>query len=143
MHSNKHIKRPDYSQGNKVKLSVVSTKTKEDLTPVFCFKYLQADYDIESCTKEERAIFLKKLGLLSQIPWDQITTSRRQGHGSERIDVTNLKISLPSCISEDVTEILSFHLNGISRFLALREEENVMRIYFIDPHGKTYSHSHK
>ena len=49
--------------------------------PVFCFRYLDKTYGLDSCTKDEKAALVSTLYKLSQLSWKELRLQPRHGLG--------------------------------------------------------------
>lgn len=140
MVAKRHIKPPSFSQGKNVKVSKEQLAPEQIDYPIFCFKHLQDDYNIDSCDEEQRSALIKQLGKLSQLTWQQIQFAPKNGLGSEKIKKESIKKPLPSFINQDVRHLLAFRFYKKMPFLA-HKKGHIMHILFIDPKGKVYDHN--
>lgn len=74
----------------------------DECHPVFCLRYLQGGFDLETCDQRQQADFAKALRKRSQMTWRQIWATDRHGLGAEKIDRDSIKASIPPHITEDV-----------------------------------------
>ena len=113
--------------------------------PVFCFKYLHKEYDIDKCCiKSDKKFlrgFVKKLKLLSDLTWSSIKLSDRTGHGAEKIAKNSIKVSIPASITNDVEEFLSFYFAGDKGRIIGFQDSNIFHVVYIDTDLSVYNHA--
>lgn len=109
--------------------------------PVFCFKYLHKDYNLDKCTSNEKRCFIEQLILLSQHDWNTLQLSNKHGIGSEKIDINALSngIHIPYNLTQEVKHLLAFRFDGKKAFIGYREKF-VFHIFFIDRAFNVYKH---
>lgn len=135
---NKKIKTPAATGGKNIKAP--DTIQIQDFThPVFCFKYLHKDHNLERCDANERRSLIEQLVKLSQLGWEEIKLSPRHGLGSEKIAVSSIKPSIPSFITEDVKFLLAFRFQGKKPIVGHRNKF-IFHIIFIDRDFTVYKH---
>jgi len=116
----------------------VPQKSTFDSTPVFCLEYLQPQFCLSKCQKDEKAAFADALFKRSKMTWAQIIQAPKHGLGSETIERDAILASIPSHLTEDV------------RFMALRfkdkapmvgyREGRIFHVLWIDRAFKLYKH---
>ena len=79
--------------------------------PIFSFYNIVDSHCITVCQDDEKKSFINKLVELSNLTWKQIKFAPKHGLGFEKIRKDQLKVPIPTNISDDVT------------FLALRYHE--------------------
>lgn len=107
--------------------------------PVFCFKYLSPDYNIDSCEINDKKELIEKIVQLSQMTWNQIKTSPKNGLGSEKISVKSIKPGIPSFITEDVEFLLALRYYGKKAVIGHRNKF-IFHVIFIDRDFTVYDH---
>jgi hypothetical protein len=107
--------------------------------PVFCFKYLVNDFDIDSCKDEDKLHFINQISKLSKLSWQEIQYTGRHALGTEKIPTKSIKVGLPEYITEDVEFLLSFRFQGKKPFLVYRDKF-IAHVIFIDPKFRVYNH---
>ena len=107
--------------------------------PIFCFKHIHPEYDIDQCDDKEQIALLKQIRKLSKITWQEIEYTGRHGLGSEKIAINSLKSKCPPFITKDVDNLLALRFYGKMPFLVYRDKF-LAHIIFIDPKGKVYNH---
>lgn len=137
------IKNPLYEEAEHVSLRGVEGPLDKIDYPLFCFRHLHKDFDIDRCLYADKSFsrqLLKKIGLVSKISWIDIQMSDRQGHGTEKISKKSIKKTIPSSITEDVNDFLSFYFNGDrGRIIGFRNQM-VFHVVYIDTELSVYSH---
>jgi hypothetical protein len=107
--------------------------------PIFCFKHLHPEFNIERLSDEEKVALITQIGKLSQLDWQKIEYSHRHGLGTEKIHLHSIKPNCPSFITDDVEYLLAFRFYEKMPFLVHRDKF-LAHIIFIDPKGKVYDH---
>ncbi len=144
---NKHIKNPVVNmRAGMVGLSNSQYANAGDTgTPVFCFKHVHKNYNLGRCCDESSPRYikglLKKLEVISQNTWDQIQLAPRKGSGTEKISRNSISVGVPSTISPDVKDFLSFYFSGDKgRLIGYRGKDTVFHVVYIDTKLNVYSH---
>ncbi|WP_071883807.1 hypothetical protein [Serratia marcescens] len=106
--------------------------------PVFSLRYLQRDFCIERCEKNERAAFAVKLFKLSQLTWADIRQADRHGLGTEKISRDSIKAAIPEHITPDV-DFLAFRFNGKAPMVGYKLG-SIFYILWLDRSFKLYEH---
>ena len=114
-------------------------QSTQNLTPVFCLRYLAKDYTLSECDDEETAAFAKQLYALCQLSWQTINSSPREGLGHEKINRSQIQAKLPARVTAEIEWLLAFRFGGASRIIGSRFER-VFEVYLVDPKGKAYKH---
>lgn len=111
----------------------------EQEPPLFSLRYLQKDYSLSQCTKDEKAAFADTLYQLSQLTWSQIKASSRHGLGYEKIDRNSISSAIPTHIKEDVN-IVAFRFFGMAPMVGYRDGA-VFYVIWLDRDFTLYPHS--
>ncbi len=139
------IPNPLFAKGEHISLgesSVFSSLDKIDY-PLFCFRHLHKDYNIDECLRADKSFsrqLLKRIGTSSQMSWSEIKFADRRGHGTEKISCSSIKKSIPSTITEDVKDFLSFYFNGTKGRLIGFKNQMVFHVVYIDTKLEVYNH---
>jgi hypothetical protein len=137
--SKKSIKNPA-SRGGKISSAPTSNKRPSAQEhPIFSLKYLKEDFCITNCTKDEQAAFALKLHLLSQATWIDLQLAPRHGIGYELIPVQQVKISIPSEVTQDIASFHVFRFSGKKAMIGFKDE-NTYHILGLDRNFKAYKH---
>lgn len=129
------------NRGQKVGVSVGDTiEIKNFDYPIFCFRHLQANYNVDSCSDEDKIAFAQRLSKLSSMSWNDLKLAPRHGFGSEKIDKTSIKAPWPPFLTEDVNFLLAFRFSGMKPILGHRHHF-VFHLIFIDHNYSVYDHS--
>ncbi|RDI13219.1 hypothetical protein [Flavobacterium sp. AG291] len=107
--------------------------------PVFCFKHVHPDHNLNECTADEKVSLLEQIVRLSQMTWDEIERTHRHGMGSEKIEVNSLKVKCPEFITDDVNYLLSLRFQGKKPFL-IHRDRFICHVIFIDNKFSVYKH---
>lgn len=134
------LKHPVFSQGKNLSISNSANQLPFGIIhPVFCFRYLHKDYNLEGCTADEKVAFLQQIVKLSLLTWDQINISSRHGMGKEQIAINSLKTTIPMDFTIDVKHVDAFRFVGFAPFLGHRNRF-IFHVLFIDPKMSAYNH---
>ena len=107
--------------------------------PIFCFKHLHKDHDLDKCTEFEKKALMEKVVKLSQLSWKDIQNAPRHGLGTEKIAINSIRPSCPSFITEDVEHLLALRFDGMKPVLGHRNRF-VFHLIFIDRDFTVYKH---
>lgn len=109
---------------------------------VFSFRDLQRDYDFEQacCDDQVRRDLLSSLRRLSRTTWDDLKTRDKKSGGSELINRSEIKASLPSFITDDYEKFIVIRFNSQNSRLIGYRQDNIFYILFIDVSLTLYDH---
>lgn len=110
----------------------------EQQKPIFSLVNLRKDYCLSACNKDEKAAFADTLHQLSQITWNEISSSSRHGLGYERISRNAIRSGIPNHVKEDVN-FIAFRFFGKAPMVGYRDE-NIFHIVWIDRAFSLYNH---
>lgn len=110
----------------------------EQQKPVFSLYYLRRDFCLSACSKDEKAAFADTLHKLSQITWNEISSSSRHGAGYERIRKDAIRSGIPAHLREDVN-FIAFRFFGKAPMVGYRDE-NIFHVVWIDRAFSLYDH---
>jgi hypothetical protein len=126
-------------QGKKIGTPSQARDTSpEQQKPIFSLHYLSRDFCLSACTKDEKAAFSDTLRKLSQITWNEISSSPRHGTGYERIRRDALRSSIPPHLQDDVN-FIAFRFFGRAPMVGYRDE-NIFHVVWIDRTFSLYDH---
>lgn len=129
----------ELSEGAKIKAPVVFEVENYDY-PVFCFRHLHKDHNLDHCDKEERKSLIDRLVKLGQSNWSAIQLLPKHGLGSEKINRNSIKPSIPKYFTNDVKFFLAFRFQGKKVFIGHRNKF-IFHIIYIDRNFSVYDHS--
>lgn len=135
------IRPPKYDKGTG-KISVSDSQLSDTLQldyPVFCFKHLHSDYNVDKCDKDDKSALVEQIAKLSSMDWNQIQLAPKSGLGSEKIARASIKPSVPVAITEDVKDFLALRYNGHKAFVGYRNRF-IFHIVYIDHNFSVYDH---
>lgn len=134
------IKKPLVNQGGRVRVSERQLQADSEIDyPVFCFKHMHPAYNIDHCSDDQKAMFITKACKLSTMTWNDIKLAPRHGLGSEKINRSSVRATIPSFISDDVEFFLAFRCFGMMPFLGHRNG-SILHVLYLDPTGEVYKH---
>ena len=125
------------NQGKNVRLD--TQEILEFNYPIFCFKHLHKDHDLDKCNETEKKSLIEKIVKLSQLTWNDIQNAPRHGLGTEKIAINAIKPSCPSFITDDVKHLLAIRFDGLKPILGHRNRF-VFHVLFIDRVFSVYNH---
>lgn len=107
--------------------------------PIFCFRYIHHDYNLDKCDASEKVSLIEQIARLSQLTWDEIRLAPRHGMGSEKISKDEIIASKPEIVTSDVDFLLAFRFQGKKPFIGHRNKF-VFHILYIDNKFSVYKH---
>jgi len=110
----------------------------ETLPPYFSLRYLQKEYCISKCSKDQKAAFADTILKLTQLSWSEINSCPRHGSGYERIKRNAIHPSIPKNITAEVN-IISFRFFGKAPMVGYRDRATFY-VVWLDPNFKVYDH---
>jgi hypothetical protein len=113
----------------------------DDAPPAFSFEKMQdqSGNSFNCCEDEDRLYLIKRIFMLSRMPWKEIRQAGSQGLGAESIQRFRIKRPIPSSVTEDVESFYSLHYVGKKRFLGYRVGQ-VFHILWVDHNYEVYNH---
>lgn len=106
--------------------------------PIFCFRYLNKNFDLSKCDINDKKALIERICKLSQMTWLEIQMADRHGLGSEKIKQTSLKAPIPSHISKDI-DFLALRFNGKKPIVGYKNGF-IFHVVFIDSKFELYNH---
>ena len=138
----RELKKPKLNQGTKIALSPDQSNRDSSIDyPIFCFKHLDNDYGMSNCDQEEKSALVEQLTRLSSLTWNDIKLAPRHGMGSEKIERSSIRGSIPAFITDDVSFFLAFRFKGLAPFVGHRNG-SILHILYIDSKFTLYDHGH-
>ncbi|NEP40400.1 MAG: hypothetical protein F6K35_14640 [Okeania sp. SIO2H7] len=125
-------------KGKRITEAKAEEISPEQQPPMFSLRYLNRDYNLSQCTKDEKAAFADKIAQLSQLTWSQIQSQPRHGLGYEKIDKNVIRSSIPNHITNDVN-LIAFRFCGKAPMVGYRDRA-VFYIIWLDRDFTLYSH---
>jgi hypothetical protein len=105
------IKKPK-AEGSRRIAHPAEAESTQDMSPVFCLRYLAEGYGLRDCDDSEAKHFAAKLVALCQLDWDSIAKAPREGMGNEKMPKNQIVVPLPPRVTEDVTHLHVFRFSG-------------------------------
>ncbi len=116
----------------------VSFEIKDSDPPAFSLRFMQPNFCISRCTKDEKAAFAGKLRELSQLSWQQLRSADRHGMGYEVINRNSIRTGIPSHVTEDV-RLIAFRFDGLKPMVGYRDS-GIFFILWLDRSFTLYPH---
>ncbi|MBC6472773.1 MAG: hypothetical protein GDA48_08100 [Hormoscilla sp. GM102CHS1] len=110
----------------------------EQQPPMFSLQYMNKDYSLSQCTKDEKAAFADTIAKLSQLTWSEIKSQPRHGLGYEKISREAIRSSIPGQITDDVN-FIAFRFCGKAPMVGYRDR-SVFYIIWFDRNFTLYPH---
>lgn len=118
--------------------NVLSEKSTETETPIFCLNNISPDYCLSKCQKDEKSSFADTLHKLSKLTWQQIKHSHKHGFGCEKIDGKSIRGKKPGSLPEDIV-FLAFRFSGKKPMVGYKDGR-VFHIVWLDRNFTLYNH---
>ncbi|MDE1491932.1 hypothetical protein [Xenorhabdus bovienii] len=136
----KRIKSPQDIQSNigRLRIGPEFNDDSENRPPEFSLRYLQNNYCVDSCQRDEKAALSDSLFRLSQLTWSQIKQQHRHALGFEKIHRTAIKPAIPPHITEDVN-LIAFRFSGMKPMVGYRRDSTFF-IVWLDRDFTVYRH---
>jgi hypothetical protein len=139
MSNKKKLKTPQKEKGQKLG----NPPDKKDIPPeqqppIFSLRYLEGEYCLTKCDKDDQAAFALKIHRLSKLTWSQIQSQDRHKLGYEKISRDSLKVQVPRFITEEVN-IIAFRFSGMKSMLGYRDG-SIFYIIWLDRNFTLYDH---
>lgn len=107
--------------------------------PIFSLEYLQNGFDLEACTKDQKASLADALRKYSQMTWADIISSHRHKGGQEKIARNSIKAPIPNDITEDIQDFIALRFCGKRPMVGYRVND-IFYIVWLDTNFKLYDH---
>jgi hypothetical protein len=132
------IKAPAVNKSGK--LTVEEPPDYNKMVPLFSLERVQSgNYCFSSLDRDNKAAFADSIYKRRLLTWNDIQQSGRHKLGYEKIAVSSIKVPIPSFITEDERNLLSFCYNGKSPMIGYRLK-NVFYVLWFDPSFEVYDH---
>jgi hypothetical protein len=136
----KRFKPPQKEQGNKLAAPFDKREIPpEQQPPTFSLRYLEGEYCITICEKDDQAAFSLKLYRLSKLTWSQIQSQDRHKLGYEKISRDAIKAPIPNFITEDVN-FIAFRFSGMKPMVGYRDG-TIFYVIWLDRNFTLYDHN--
>jgi|SRR6185312_4518197 len=136
------LHRPPQNKGKKIAPSASAENARIDYNrekPTFCLRFVDPQYCITACDRDDKAAFADKIRRMSGMTWNEIIQSQRHGMGFETIARKAIKRPIPAHITEDVT-IIVFRFSGMKPMVGYRDK-GMFHIVWFDCAFTLYDHS--
>ncbi|HLO83890.1 MAG TPA: hypothetical protein VK203_02590 [Nostocaceae cyanobacterium] len=140
MNRKNRFKQPTKNKENK--LAAPDDKLEippEQQPPIFSLRYLDGEYCLTKCEKDDQAVFALKIHRLSKLTWSQIKSQDRHKLGYEKIARDAIKAPIPKFITEDVT-FIAFRFSGMKPMVGYRDGA-IFYVIWLDRNFTLYDHS--
>lgn len=134
------IKAPRATKGSKIGLDPAAANIDYNREkPLFSLQFIDSQYCITHCDKDEKASFADMLRAMSQMTWNELRNAPKHGLGCEKINHSSIRRSLPAGITEDVI-FLAFRFHAKKPMVGFRLK-NVFHIVWLDRNFTLYNHN--
>lgn len=106
--------------------------------PLFGFRYLDKNFCISKCNRDEKAALSDTFRKLGSMSWGQIRTSGRHASGYEQISISSLKGSIPRHVTDDAL-VIAFRFSGKKAMVGYKES-GVFHLLKVDRNFTVYAH---
>jgi hypothetical protein len=135
----KRTKGPQPRPGKFVQPKPAESGSDTQLYPIFSLRYIEKDYCLSLCQREEKAAFADTLHEISQRTWGEIRQiGRKQGGGHEIIARNAMRCSIPRHITEDVN-FIAFRFYDRARMVGYKDGA-LFYIVWLDRSYLLYDH---
>ena len=132
------FKSPEPGRGKHVAPRPPVSESSGQQPPAFSLRYLQKDWGLAECDKDEKAAFADTLHKLSQMTWAEIRAAPRHGSGTEKIARNEIKAPIPSHVTEDV-DFLALRFSGKKAMVGYRDGI-LFHVLWLDREFRLYDH---
>lgn len=137
--SKKKFRKPPQETGKKLASPTEKKEIPaEQEPPIFSLRYLEGEYCLTKCDKEDQAAFALKIHRLSKLTWSQIQSQDRHKLGYDKITRKPIKEPIPSFITEDVN-IIAFRFSGMKPMVGYRDG-SIFYVIWLDRDFTLYDH---
>lgn len=134
----KKIKKVEVHPGLKLKVSLHKTQYSDIKYPVFCFRHIHNNFNIDDCTDKERKSLLKRLQILSNMTWLEIQFADKHGCGTEKISQSAIRAGIPEHLSKD-ENLYALRFEGTKSMVGYRTD-SIFHIVYVDRDYTLYNH---
>ncbi len=120
-------RKPDTGKRSKPHLTSDTNPKTEYLT--ISLRYLDKDYCLTKCDKDERAAFADSVRILTQKKWVELLSLNRHGQGYEKISQEQIKAKIPFQLTPD-TNIIAFRFHKKKPMVGYRDGDIFYIIWF-------------
>ncbi len=108
-------------------------------TPTFCFHYVDPDYCITRCEKDDIVAYADHLRMFSQLTWNDIIQADRHKLGREKITRTAIKRPIPKHLTDDV-KFIALRFSGKKPMVGYQSGRTFHAIWFDRNMKGVYNH---
>ncbi len=107
---------------------------------LFSFQYLDSDYGISECEKEDQAAFSNQLQTIGSRTWQELQQAPKHGQGFEKIKRHAINYPIPKHLKDDESvNFLAFRFSSMKAMVGYRERE-IFHVIWIDRDFSVYKH---
>lgn len=133
------IKGPKPTKGNKVGLNSGAARLDCNREkPLFSLQFVDPQYCISRCDRDEKAAFADMMRSMSQMTWNELRNAPKHGLGCEKINQSAIGRPIPSGVTEDVT-FLAFRFHAKKPMVGFRVKD-VFHVVWFDREFTLYDH---
>ncbi len=124
--------RPRLSKGRSIHLAASVEAARVDYNrerPTFCLRFVDPQYCITRCDRDDKAAFADKIRRMSLMTWNELIQAPRHGMGFETIARKAITRPVPAHITDDVT-FVAFRFSGMKPMVGYRTEEMFHIVWF-------------
>lgn len=134
----KKINLPSMNKGKNLKATI--PPNYNNMPIIFSLEKLAEDkYCFSKLDTENKKQFAESIFKRRHLTWNEIQRTGRHALGTEKIPRAQIKGTIPSFITPDVSEFLVFRFNGKQPMVGLREK-NIFYVIWFDSNFTLYKH---
>ncbi len=122
---------------------VLRLKSDSGLESLISFSFVHfndKEYGLQDCTLEDLTALIRKLKILGNKTWTEISGAGKHQLGCEILKTSQLRKPLPPSVPSDIDKVLCFRYRGKAPMVGFREG-SVFHIIFLDRDFTLYPHS--
>jgi len=132
------IQKPTSNKSNT--FTIPNTPNYDEVPVIFSLEKIVGDkYCFSKLDDEDKKQFAESIYKRKNIKWKDIRTIPKHGLGTEKIPRDQIKGTIPSHITEDISDFLCFRFNGKKPMVGYREK-NIFYILWFDKDFTLYNH---
>ena len=138
MSKRKKIKTPTLNKSKNLK--AITPPNYNNMPIIFSLEKLAEDeYCFSKLNSENKKQFAESIFKRRHLTWNEIQRTGRHALGTEKMPKNQIKGTIPSFITPDVSEFLVFRFNGKKSMVGLREK-NIFYVIWFDSTFTLYKH---
>lgn len=133
------IKGQSPNNSKRIKTPETPLVSSNKQSPLFSFEFVDDQFGIAQCDKDERSGLIDTLRIMGQLTWEDLELGRRHANGKEKIQIGQIKGRKPRIITPDVEHVYAFRFHGKKPMVGLRSDR-IFYIIWLDRSFTLYDH---